>query len=292
MADDLKGIEISQVDALTAIRTEQRRVQQLVDKAAELKDKVETAVYERVARDYRARIETLESQAEPLRQQARAELVKLQALHERLSAGLETARLDLQEVEFRHNVGELADEEFTKRQQACQQTVEERSKCYEEAEHVLQRFLDILPAGLAPQVAEPDPRTAEEETEGVTLAAPCSSDDAPPTAAAPALSADPFGTVAVGGARLVEQKNGSDDRSFAVGAIATIGRTPDNDIAIKERAVSRHHARIALTEGGFVITDLNSGNGTFVNGQRISECGLANGDRVELGELCFVFRTT
>ena len=49
----------------------------------------------------------------------------------------------------------------------------------------------------------------------------------------------------------------------------TIGRGPDNSIAIDNLAVSSHHAEIRSEQGHLVIEDLDSLNGTFVNSQRV-----------------------
>ncbi len=63
-----------------------------------------------------------------------------------------------------------------------------------------------------------------------------------------------------------------------------IGRSNDADVALGNRTVSRHHAKIVRTEGGHLLVDLHSWFGTFVNGKRISYHWLANGDRVEVGK--------
>ncbi len=55
--------------------------------------------------------------------------------------------------------------------------------------------------------------------------------------------------------------------------------------------VSRRHALISVTPRGFMIQDLDSQNGTFVNGTRIAERALADGDRIEVGAAILVFRT-
>lgn len=66
----------------------------------------------------------------------------------------------------------------------------------------------------------------------------------------------------------------------------TIGRTPDCDIVLPDRSVSRAHACIVMTPGGAVIRDLNSRNGTWVNGLRVgTDRRLRVGDRVRLGSV-------
>jgi type II secretory pathway predicted ATPase ExeA len=62
-----------------------------------------------------------------------------------------------------------------------------------------------------------------------------------------------------------------------------IGRTPDNDLQIDNRFVSRHHAQIVTTEDGSWIEDLNSTNGIFVRGKRVRRCRLQVGDVAMIG---------
>ncbi len=52
--------------------------------------------------------------------------------------------------------------------------------------------------------------------------------------------------------------------------ITTIGREPINDIVLDDAEISRRHARILYEDGRFIIEDLNSTNGTFVNGERLT----------------------
>ncbi len=64
----------------------------------------------------------------------------------------------------------------------------------------------------------------------------------------------------------------------------TIGRAPDNGLALSDARVSRHHARINVRHRALVFTDLDSMNGSRVNDVRISEVALGEGDRIEVGE--------
>jgi predicted component of type VI protein secretion system len=67
--------------------------------------------------------------------------------------------------------------------------------------------------------------------------------------------------------------------------VLTIGRDVNNDVVINDAEVSRNHARLTAQAGGYLIEDLASTNGTFVNGQRLIGPKLLNaGDVVALGE--------
>jgi ABC transport system ATP-binding/permease protein len=59
-----------------------------------------------------------------------------------------------------------------------------------------------------------------------------------------------------------------------------IGRAPDNDIVVSDPAVSSHHAELRNVAGAYWIVDLDSTNGTFVNGQRVADASLTEGDVV------------
>lgn len=64
----------------------------------------------------------------------------------------------------------------------------------------------------------------------------------------------------------------------------TLGRRPYNDIVIDNLAVSGEHAAIQMTAGDVFLEDLNSTNGTYVNGKAVKKQQLANGDNIEIGK--------
>jgi pSer/pThr/pTyr-binding forkhead associated (FHA) protein len=69
----------------------------------------------------------------------------------------------------------------------------------------------------------------------------------------------------------------------------TVGRKPDNTVVIDNPAISGHHCRISLQGGVYVIEDLDSTNGTFVNEKRIKKSGLHDNDVVGIAKHALVF---
>jgi hypothetical protein len=65
----------------------------------------------------------------------------------------------------------------------------------------------------------------------------------------------------------------------------TMGRALDNVIRLEDGTISHHHATLVLDGADFKLRDLNSTNGTRVNGLRIVETKLHNGDQVRLGSV-------
>lgn len=62
-----------------------------------------------------------------------------------------------------------------------------------------------------------------------------------------------------------------------------LGRHPDNNACIDHDGISRFHARVTTEKGQYWLQDLDSSNGTYINGRRITSCELNNGDTLNLG---------
>lgn len=72
-------------------------------------------------------------------------------------------------------------------------------------------------------------------------------------------------------------------------ASATIGRLPECDVTLDDPSVSRRHARLTRNGSRWSIEDLGSTNGLRVNGERVGNAELADGDRLELGSVRLTF---
>src|SRR5262245_11653606 len=337
--DSLKAIDVSSLDRLIAIRQENDRIAQYRAKADEKKKGVADAVYARVSQDYLKRAAALEQQSAPLRTQARAEYRKLKALIDSLALRQEQAQLEKDELQFRHEVGELTDDELTEKIGEPQSVLDACASDRKELDASKARFVEALgseqaleasepvvapapavasapsptvrpataasvplterqPLATAPQVPTATARATEPpafvEDVGATRLAPRSDrvtyvDMPMAPGAAPTDPAD-GATLTVSPSALVIE-DPQDAKEFPLTAINEIGRSEENNIRLLYPGISRKHAVVKAVAGGYTIMDLGSQNGTFVNGQRVTEQKLVEGDIIDVGVVKFVFRS-
>lgn len=72
-------------------------------------------------------------------------------------------------------------------------------------------------------------------------------------------------------------------------AANTIGRNEDNELMLDDVTVSRNHATVEFIDSKWIIKDLNSLNGTYVNRNRITEIELNGGEELQIGKYRFAF---
>ena len=79
------------------------------------------------------------------------------------------------------------------------------------------------------------------------------------------------------------------DYFILTGEEALIGRSPDASVLLDDVTVSRQHAKITKESNGWVINDLRSLNGTYLNRERVEKGRLSDGDELQVGKFRFVF---
>src|SRR5258708_34410365 len=80
------------------------------------------------------------------------------------------------------------------------------------------------------------------------------------------------------------------DKTVPCTDTVTVGRDPkDNTLSVVHKSISRHHARFFAEDGAWMVEDLKSTNGVFVNGARVTKSKLKDGDAVNVGEVQFRF---
>src|SRR5579872_3684945 len=88
---------------------------------------------------------------------------------------------------------------------------------------------------------------------------------------------------------VISEKGGAERRETFEGNEISVGRVQGNDLMLPKGNVSKHHARLLYRDSRFIVTDLRSTNGTYVNGRKISQATIVReGDKIYVGD--FVLR--
>jgi hypothetical protein len=305
--DKLSTIEVSAVDKLGEIKKDQALLDEYRNKAESMKAKTSDSVYSRVLADYEKRRMDLDTQAAPLQAEARREYHKLRSIFDELNTAHEEACLNKEEIEFRQAVGELQKEEAAKQLPKAQAAVKKCKKKLAEVERLRARFLEVVTAedeSGPEQEGPPADVEAEAEVEadasdatmlmppGADLPAGLAAMDAgPDPAGSPAEDYSEDATVMVPQGILLADLDNATPTEHILGAISGIGRGDKNQIIVAEGGVSLKHALLTANLTGFTLKDLKSRNGTFVNGERITECSVSDGDCIRLGDVEMIFRS-
>ena len=328
MQEELKKIEVAPADALKALKDEQDVLEGRIKAMEEKKADVAEAVYQRVRGDYASRLDALRAQSLPLKEQARAQYAQLKSILGTLEAAHEAVKLDKQEIELRHTLGEFDKKEFDKRTKALDTAAAEKQAWYQQAQEIRARFAACVhseseldtPAPAAPAAAaaqsyttgeipspagapvgatvvmpamKPAPAPPPMPADGGTMVMAAIPRVTPPAAApAPAPPMGSNATIAFRPARLVPQNPEAGKTTFSIALKPmAIGSDTGNDIKLGSSGVDAKHARITPTTQGFVLSDLGSKQGTKVNSEKITERVLQNEDVVQIGVATFVFRS-
>ena len=143
-------------------------------------------------------------------------------------------------------------------------------------------FWKECPCESGPSIFFPAEPAEERETGPAPDTKPFSYDDAQP------LSGETMGTEvmlpSISPAWLLIEEPGLSEKRFEIKeTVTSIGTGVDNDIVLKDKAVSRHHAKIRIEGQKYFIYDLASTNGTKVNGRKITKKSINEGDDIEIG---------
>ena len=303
MADSIDQIDVTCVAELGVIKQDRDRVEGFRGRADLLKDRVDAVVYRRVLDDYERKRAELDARAAPLTAAARAQYQALLALERQVQAAFTDARLAKEELEFRHAVGELDEAELQTRIAEPEGVIARLQTDLDAVMGLKAKFVAVVPsedvllppappARVAPAAAVPAPAAvAPSDHSAVTLIqrpAPTPASTPPPPPVPEATGAQTFH---VPDAMLEPVDDSTDGEHFRLGIETSIGRSAENHIRLVKTGVSRRHAVIRLGESGFVLEDLASQNGTFVNGKRVTTHALVDGDVIWIGDAKVMFKS-
>ncbi len=329
MLEEMQKIDTSVIDELMEVKQERETVAARLAKMTAEQTQVSDVVFRRVKRDYETRLSGLERKAAPLKDKGRQEFGKLKSLLDRLDSQNQSTKFDKEEIEFRHRLGEFEDKDFEKKLAELESKLDEQKGHLAESGDLRARFVEAFdseqelttpPPAAAPPVAPPPPApapaapTAVDDGAGLTAPQPVPppmrvgagsgvGTPLPPPPGGPAADAGIDGTMILAAepppaakttqmaiAKLVAIDDDLGAPEFALQPQTFVGRTPDNHVRINKPTVSRRHAQLSSSDKGWNVKDLRSENGTYVNGEKITEKMLADGDRVHFGTVRLIFR--
>ena len=88
---------------------------------------------------------------------------------------------------------------------------------------------------------------------------------------------------------MVQRGPGAGSRYLLDSDLSTVGRHPESDIFLDDITVSRRHVEFRREEENFRVHDVGSLNGTYLNGDRVDDAELQNGDEVRIGKFRLIF---
>lgn len=310
---------------------ERETVEARIAKATTEKNSVNERIFRKVMADYETARDAVVSRLDPLKQELDMLRRSVEEDSRRVATAIQELEDQVAEVEFRHRVGEFDGARRDQALAALEPRVSEehaRRDVLTAQLEALDRRRTPAPQTAAPAQPEAPPTTApapsatesadvwdglvetpgewNQNTQPTTTAGVEENDplaalsDPAPTreaASAPAPQAEPSGwaraaAVAPAYPSLVFRSGVNEGRIVPLLPMTmSIGREHDNNIELKDPEVARYHARIIYEEGRFVVEDLESSTGTWVNGQGQKRAPLTEGDVVRIGttEMAFEF---
>jgi hypothetical protein len=145
-----------------------------------------------------------------------------------------------------------------------------------------------LPTRLGHPVAPVNPFD-EASGDAMRSAVPEGPPAAPPTPPRSAFEDQAEQTMLLPEASLIGGLEGAPPVEYRLAAINCIGRADTCQVRIAHPSISRRHAMVGAARDGYSIRDLKSQNGTYVNGEPVTEQMLLNGDRIGIGDVTLVF---
>lgn len=315
------------LESATQSREKWLSLRDRIRKIEESRKNVSAQVYERVHGDYAARLAEAQAELMEKRESIQHELAQLQISHDTIAAQLGERKLALEEIEFRHRLSEFDEDEYQAKVEgerekiskfeAVMSAVKANIATYEAIFEGTDELAQKPAAAAAPKkkssheeetgpsavsggvlgryvVESREPKTDEhgyiiEEERPDYFQETDEAIDISHTAKAAPPSEDEQAEEVERASRLVVINGKNKGTIHALKDTFTVGRAETNSFPLADPKVSRRHSQIKRKGKDYVIIDLKSSNGTFVNGERVDEHVLSDGDEIQIGDAVLQF---
>lgn len=302
------------LEEATKRREEWMIVRDRLTKIEQSKSQVTPVVYERVRKDYEARLAKATEELMIKKEAVDHELATLRDTRKRIGAQFTEHKNKLDEIKFRNTLGEFSEEEYQSETKVEQDKLAKFETILSAVDSNIARYESIFandtelievekaPAKKTPAAArkpEAEPATdlhklapEGEELEEDYFQAVDDAAGTEPNIEESATMKETSGSArgSEPHARIVVTSGPNAGTAYPIKGVISFGRAESNTVVLKDSKVSRQHSQIQQQGSEFMIVDLNSSNGTFVNRQRIEEHVLSNGDEIQIGDSVMQFQ--
>ncbi len=279
------------------IKSERKLLKVRLEKLEETKSSTSDAVYQRVRGDYMNKLSQTAERLVALKKDLGEEERKIVEKKNLVEAHISLQKDAIEESQLRHALGEFSTEQHQELVQQKKAEVKRLEAALKGLSQGLERHQDIFagedlaeakpvqkpPFSPPPKTKiEDEPSVTAENTAKIRLTSATTDQASPPkkepTSPKPKV------------AELALFENGKVVQTIPIDKTIHIGRSPSNDIVLKGTKVSRRHAEVQCVAGKFVLLDLESSNGTYIGGKRISEHSLEMNDEIVIGGTKILFK--
>ncbi len=300
----------------TQTKEQWKVIQERIKKIEDHKEKVSDPVYERVMADYQERLTEITSEVLEKKKAIDRELVTLYETQKKISSQLESHQHTLEEIKFRNVLGEYTEEEFEKTAKEEQDKISKFENLLSSINTNISRYEDLFKDDLELLALEEkkiqEPHTTEESHTDLSFKEEELSESEKEFISEmegedyfttqdithPGEKSDIFNNMdrtevkesPKGNSRIVIIRGDDAGATYPLKDVISFGRADSNTVVLKDAKVSRQHAKITHKGGEYILADLNSSNGTYVNGEKIDEHVLTNNDEFQIGDTVLQFQ--
>ncbi|GEM_PF-1916705 len=300
---------------VSALQKQQTVMLERLEKLNEKADTISEIVHEKIFNDYQHKLEQLNMEITPLYDQLKLRKAELVEAISDVEEELKAYMVEKEEISVRAELGEFSEKKAASKIDALDKENEDKFERKDKLTSELEKVDEVLSVEVGLQkmpFSVPEPATevgkdlseavAEDIQEDVVEDAPSTlSEELPDEAILPPLppTGDTEKTILDLG-KEVEQgstmlfrpptltvvSGDSKGTEFRLKmGVTNIGSGSGNDIRMDDPSIAEKHAQITFGPDGFTIYDYNTPGGIMVNGQRISEHLVQNGDKIQIGDV-------
>lgn len=282
------------IEEATKIREEGKLLQERLQRLESNKKGVSEAVYQKVRSDYLTQLDANQKKLTALRKGLEEELLSLTEKKLKVEENLRHRRELIEESKLRQSLGEFSEKELEKISK--EEGVE--IKRLEASSNQMQEILKNLEALIVVETSKPSITAREAPPPSRVPPRPTiqTARTTEPSLKAPLIESTSKVKADGGKKQTIPEilllEEGKVIQTIPLDKNIQIGRSPANDIVLKDPKASRQHAEIQIVGGQYILLDLESSNGTFVSGQKISEYKLKPNDEIRIGRTVMVFKAS